>query len=349
MRRAPAKTNKGGRLKHNKMAITTVTRHLLCLLSFLGAAASLVGEWDVRLANGATENVGRLEAHYNGTWRGVCSNGFRSADADVVCAQLGYERGASVVQRQAQLFYGSLPDVVTCNFTCLGNEIDLSDCPGSAGYGSTLDRCTDIVGVQCLLDQPQKPSTLPIRLSCPLRNALNGTCKACPDQRAPAPKQCAAVQPAVEGIVQVYYGGQWRSIASKMWNMKDANVVCGELGYPLALGIPTMQELWPNFDGSVCSASSANRTAVCDSVTVAENNQFREGLRSVYLQTVKCTGAETRLLDCYFSAIGPASNPSLSVATVRCGFQPPPACTNEVSVCEVSELESQPLPGRLYL
>ncbi|KAL5487160.1 hypothetical protein EMCRGX_G019730 [Ephydatia muelleri] len=90
-----------------------------------------------------------------------------------------------------------------------------------------------------------------------------------------------------------------------------------------------MQELWPNFDGSVCSASSANRTAVCDSVTVAENNQFREGLRSVYLQTVKCTGAETRLLDCYFSAIGPASNPSLSVATVRCGFQPPPACTNE--------------------
>ena len=329
------------------MAIAAVMtiRRVLCLSLhllpfFLGVAPSLVGAWDVRLANGATESVGRLEVRYNGTWRGVCSDNFRSVDANVACTQLGYERGASLVQRQAQLFYGSSPDgVVIANFSCIGNETDLSYCPGSARSEWTTGRCADIAGVQCLLDQPQKPSTLRIRLSCPLRNAFNGSCKACPNQRSPAPKQiCAAAQPAVEGIVQVFYGGQWGSVASKAWSMKDANVVCGELGYPLALGIPTLQELWPNFDGSACSASSgANGTAApCDSVTVAENNQFREGLRSVYLQTVKCTGAETRLLDCYFSAIGPASNPSFTVATVRCGFQPPPACTNEVGV-RVSE------------
>ena len=269
--------------------------------------------------------MGRVEVRYDGTWHAVCSNvGFHSADADVLCVQLGYEY-ATVVQYQGQLYYGSSLDAISVNFSCFGNETDLSDCPSAAVLPGN---CTDIVGVQCRLATPQKPSTLPVQLSCPARNA-NGSCKACPAERAPGPKQCT-VQPAVEGIVQAFYGGQWRPVASRGWNMNDATVVCGELGYPLALGIPTMQELWPNFDGSVCNATF-NRTAACDNITNAENNLYRDSLRSVYLKTVKCTGMETRLLDCYFPAFGPTSNPSLRVATVRCGFRPNLSCSNAVS------------------
>ena len=330
-------TVRGGRNCSNKrgrpvratrnMAITNWTTSIaLCAVL---CAALVVRAWDVRLANGATENVGRVEAYLNNTWHAVCSSGFSSEDAGVLCRELGYAN-AVVVQYRGQLYYGSpLPgSAIACNLSCFGDETDLSDCPGTFTSGYAPGSCADVVGVQCRLEQPQKPPTLPVRLSCPARNA-KGSCRACPLQRAPAPKQCAA-QPAVEGIVQIFYGGQWRSVASKGWSAMDATVVCGELGYPLALGIPTMQELWPNFNGSACS-NATNGSEACDSITIAENDQFRESLRSAYLKTVKCTGTETRLLDCYFPAFGPTSNPSLTVATVRCGFQPHPGCSNEAS------------------
>ena len=45
---------------------------------------------DVRLVNGSSPHEGRVEICVNEVWGSVCSNGWSSYDAKVVCRQLGY-------------------------------------------------------------------------------------------------------------------------------------------------------------------------------------------------------------------------------------------------------------------
>ncbi len=51
-----------------------------------------LGEGDLRLVDSdpSRSGYGRLEIFLQGEWGTVCSDGFRSAEADVACSQLGY-------------------------------------------------------------------------------------------------------------------------------------------------------------------------------------------------------------------------------------------------------------------
>ena len=314
---------------------------LLVVVVAIRTARSFEGDV-VRLVNDrANANEGRLEVLYNGTWGVVCASKypFSYTSADVACKQLGYA-SAAVIRTRASYYYGTVGNKTRAwldNVKCSGRETSLALC-SSDGWGVTRCLPNDYIGLQCNLLYPVKPLSMPVRLSCPTHNA-NGSCKVCPDKRGSEPGDCVA-QPAAEGVVEAFYNSRWRPVTSKGWNLNSANVVCGELGYPLALGIPTMQELWPNFDGSACNPSDANDSfSECNASAIAENNAYRSGLLSVYLQPLTCTGVENRLLDCYFPAFGPASNPSLVPATVRCGFQPHQSCggsLNEVCCVPIS-------------
>ena len=45
----------------------------------------------IRLQGGDYSNEGRVELHCNGKWGTICSTGFNSTDASVICQQLGYD------------------------------------------------------------------------------------------------------------------------------------------------------------------------------------------------------------------------------------------------------------------
>ncbi|CAF93502.1 unnamed protein product, partial [Tetraodon nigroviridis] len=51
----------------------------------------------VRLVGGAVSHKGRLEIFYHGQWGTVCDDGWTDSNTQVVCRQLGYRLGETLV------------------------------------------------------------------------------------------------------------------------------------------------------------------------------------------------------------------------------------------------------------
>eukprot|EP00057_Strongylocentrotus_purpuratus_P002472 XP_003724597.1 PREDICTED: scavenger receptor cysteine-rich domain superfamily protein [Strongylocentrotus purpuratus] len=75
-----------------------------------------------------------------------------------------------------------------------------------------------------------------------------------------------------EGRVEVYYEGQWGTVCDNLWTIREASVLCKQLGYTGA-----------------------------DEVVIA--GQFGQGEGDVLLDMVQCTADEANLFECSHSAI----------------------------------------------
>ena len=78
---------------------------------------------------------------------------------------------------------------------------------------------------------------------------------------------------ANEGRIEIYYNGVWGTVCDDRWDLRDADVVCRQLGYRTAI--------------------SAHGSAY-----------FGAGAGAIYLANVACTGNEARLADCSHRGIG---------------------------------------------
>ena len=88
----------------------------------------------LRLVGGSSYNEGRVEVNYNGEWGTVCDDEWSSADAGVVCRQLGF--GSSGIAYYSAYFGQGSGPIWLDGVTCIGNESGIVEC-GHLGINVT--------------------------------------------------------------------------------------------------------------------------------------------------------------------------------------------------------------------
>ena len=79
----------------------------------------------------------------------------------------------------------------------------------------------------------------------------------------------------MEGRVEIYYNGEWGTVCRDIWDLRDAIVVCRQLGY-----------------------LTAQRTSI------GSGPEFGPGTGTIWLDNVSCRGTESMLSSCTASSWG---------------------------------------------
>ncbi|XP_076867810.1 scavenger receptor cysteine-rich domain-containing group B protein [Brachyhypopomus gauderio] len=210
----------------------------------------------VRLVNGQTHCEGRVEVLHEGVWGSVCDDDWDMVDAGVVCRQLGCGRAAAVGSSSR---YGQGPGpILLDNVDCKGTEMHLGQC-GSQGWGvhncyhyedvAVICKDKTVTGSQGSSREPTTPS----RDNIGLRDGH---------------VRLAGVSDHCRGRVEIYFQGSWGTVCDDDWGMRDASVVCQQLGCGSALGYTT-------------------------------NAYFGYGTGLILLDNVHCNGYERQLATCH--------------------------------------------------
>ncbi|XP_059028705.1 scavenger receptor cysteine-rich domain-containing protein SCART1 isoform X5 [Mustela lutreola] len=168
----------------------------------LGNAAAVVCSGllhALRLRDGQSRCDGRVEVSLDGVWGRVLDDAWDLRGAHVVCRQLGCGLADRAYDAPAPQ-RGAVP-VGLSHARCQGTETRLTQCNVSASPLVPAGAARD-VGVVC-------SGSLRVRL-------------------AAGPHRCA-------GRVEVLHGGVWGTVCDDGWDLRDAHVVCRQLGCGQAL------------------------------------------------------------------------------------------------------------------
>uniref|UniRef100_H3A1V7 SRCR domain-containing protein n=1 Tax=Latimeria chalumnae TaxID=7897 RepID=H3A1V7_LATCH len=188
----------------------------------------------VRLTSGTGACEGTVEVYSEGRWGTVCSNMWDIPDAKVVCKELGCGSAVSAPHSITQV--GAF---LLNNVRCHGNESHLWQCESDRWDREDCKSESDAL-IVC-------SDAMKLRLG-------------------------EAITPCA-GVVDVYYRGTWGTVCSQLWDLKDAAVVCKQLG---------------------CGEPEA----------APSKSRYGRAGGSIWLDRVQCTGNESFLWECQAETLG---------------------------------------------
>ncbi|XP_035384435.1 antigen WC1.1-like [Electrophorus electricus] len=208
---------------------------------------------EIRLTEGCE---GNLEVFYNGTWGNVCENRIDEETATLICQELNC--GTSGSENSNKPRVESSPDWLD-DLKCRKHDSTLWHCPSSSwGKETCSSRVARITCTEKENIQVQRS-----HLKCSSSSYQRQCSNHMPLRLRGAERSCS-------GRLEVYHNAVWGSICDDQWDIRDAEVVCRQLGCGKAL----------RADGSAA---------------------FGAGEGVIWLNRVKCRGDEIHLWDCSYS------------------------------------------------
>ncbi|XP_040267124.1 antigen WC1.1-like isoform X2 [Bufo bufo] len=203
---------------------------------------------DIRLVKGKHECEGWLEVYYNGSWRSVCNNVMPVLSVSVICKHLNCGLKGQVDARYGIRSIRRRPFWVD-HIDCTKHSKLLWECSSSPW---NIGSCRDVDLAYIICEETTKPAP------------RSPTYQPCPDNTTicliGGENNCA-------GRVEVRFQEQWGTICDDGWDMKDAEVVCRQIGC-----------------GSAINATT--------------EAMFGKGTGPIWLSEVQCKGYERDLEDC---------------------------------------------------
>uniref|UniRef100_G3Q5G5 Soluble scavenger receptor cysteine-rich domain-containing protein SSC5D n=1 Tax=Gasterosteus aculeatus aculeatus TaxID=481459 RepID=G3Q5G5_GASAC len=207
-------------------------------------------EGEVRLTDGGDSSCsGRVEIFHSGQWGAVCDDHWDLMDAEVVCRQLGCGRVLSAPQ-VGHFGQGTGPIWLDDVF-CRGSESKLSDCV-HIGFGTHDCHHGEDAGVVCEGNTPAAGNSTAVEGEVRLADGGNSSCS---------------------GRVEVYHDAQWGTVCDDGWDLRDADVVCRQLG---------------------CGAA----------LSAVVSTAFGQGSGPIWLDDVNCSGNESSITYCRHPGFG---------------------------------------------
>ncbi|KAM4825010.1 soluble scavenger receptor cysteine-rich domain-containing protein SSC5D [Thomomys bottae] len=245
----------------------------------------------LRLVSGPHGCAGRLEVWHGGRWGTVCDDGWDLRDAAVACRELGC--GAALAAPGGAFFGEGPGPIILDDLRCRGNETALRFCPARP-WGQHDCHHREDAGAVCdgmplgfvpptapaagsngsvpREAPPRPPSVTPGQTPGSAGSSpppVSPTVPLEPGPEAGAPQLRLVAGPSrCTGRLEVWHGGLWGTVCDDSWDLRDAAVVCRELG----CGGPRQPD------------PAAGR--------------FGWGSGPIWLDDVGCVGTEASLADC---------------------------------------------------